>query len=264
MTEVDPSLPMLLDPDGNGRAYHLLRRSIHSYTGQRALLVASHTPGGDCFSTPLAIVSPFTTGDAVWCGRSIDTGQRLPDTVLDAMIGRPASDVVDHRAAHGRRIDGTEIDDDGHAVIRMDERTIGIAALPGVTRRLRMTTTARIAVDRVTDVLVWLRLRHGARRRDARSNLPCGGPFGFSMVTALFATSAFLLAWIIGIILTMRLSPETMNTLGMLGVMVMLALPLASSACAGIAYARWRAFPYRARPREMLQPPWLRPDRDDI
>jgi hypothetical protein len=263
MLKVDASLPILLDPEGTGRAYTLLRRGVASPVGRRHLRQACGTnPEPMIFTiyrpeTSIAedgadhvLHVTFAMKGALWRTDAITLDVVLPDTMLADMPGRSATEVIDHPALAGRVVRGAR--NDKGLLLTLEPETVALRRIAGVTPWRRVLTTMMIVGDEIETVLTRERLRRMARRGGdipAHSMDTCRS--GIDPLTVIVAMSAQLMA----------LSMFALGAGLFLGYEMSFAAlewTLATMAVASLLFAWRAAFEFQISDDAIQMPPWLR------
>lgn len=251
MLKVDASLPALLDPEGTGRAYVLLRRGISNPAGYRRLWQACGVDPKPHKTPEGVVLATFASAGATWRENTVTLDMILPETVTTQLAGRAATDLIDHPAVQGRIIESARTQ--GTTQVALLPEYIPLAHLPGVTRRVRIRTWAALLGDRIETLMTWERLRSMARRNEpigAASMETCDA--GLDMT--IFIMSMTVISLMLAVVtffwgVTGHSGEMSLATLGLI---------LAGMSAISLLIA-WRlSFEFQVSEDALVMPPWVR------
>lgn len=251
MLKVDAALPILLDPDGTGSAYTLLRAAMMSHAGRRRLWMACGCDPEPEIATGRILQATVAIPGAMWRGNVVTIETTLPDTIVASLPGRWATDVMDHPALKGRVI--AEAHNAQGTCMTLRPQTVALRDLGGVTAWRRALTTLTVAGDLVDTFRTRNRLRSMARRGEAieASRLDtCDA--GFDMTIFLMSMTSMMLAWAVACFMQGLNDPKWQ-------------IPVSTVACvigviaAVSAAITWRlSFEFSVSDDAVIMPPWLK------
>ncbi len=251
MLKVDASLPVLLDPEGTGKAYTLLRGAMASHVGRRRLWMACGSDPMPAITKDHIIQATVNTPGAAWRGNIVTFDAILPDTIVADLSGRAATDMVDHPALRDRIIQDAHNGQGTH--VTLVPKTIPLRDLPGVTRWTRAMTLMTMAGDLVETLRTRQRLRSMARRKEpieASKMETCDA--GFDMTVFIMSMTTMLLMWAVICFLQGMQDPQAQISNSTIA-WILGAMTAAS------AFITWRlSFEFSISDDAIVMPPWLR------